>query len=74
MAFSSGARSAFELWGKRLLEKHAIAPSAARLVMPPCKSASRLSDQAQTLMAGHRHNPKTDEVVVSTWITRVSSR
>jgi hypothetical protein len=29
--FSGGARSAFKLKGKRLLEKHAIAPSAARL-------------------------------------------
>jgi hypothetical protein len=30
-AFSCGARSAFKLRRKRLLEKHAIAPSAARL-------------------------------------------
>src|SRR5688500_5286097 len=31
MAFSCGARSASKLKGKKLLEKHAIAPSAARL-------------------------------------------
>jgi hypothetical protein len=31
MAFSCGARSAFKVEGKELLEKHAIAPSAARL-------------------------------------------
>jgi hypothetical protein len=31
MAFSCGARSAFKLRGTRLLEKNAIAPSAARL-------------------------------------------
>jgi hypothetical protein len=31
VAFSCGARSAFKLRGKRLLEKHAIVPSAARL-------------------------------------------
>jgi len=31
LAFSCGARSAFDREGKRLLEKHAIAPSAARL-------------------------------------------
>ncbi len=31
LAFSCGARSAFKLKGKRLVEKHAIAPSAARL-------------------------------------------
>jgi hypothetical protein len=31
LAFSCGARSAFNREGKRLLEKHAIAPSAARL-------------------------------------------
>jgi hypothetical protein len=31
LAFSCGARSAFKLKEKKLLEKHAIAPSAARL-------------------------------------------
>src|SRR5688572_23508481 len=31
LAFSCGARSAFKAEGKRLLEKRAIAPSAARL-------------------------------------------
>jgi hypothetical protein len=31
MAVSSGAQAAFKLSGTRLLEKHAIAPSAARL-------------------------------------------
>jgi hypothetical protein len=31
LAFSCGARSAFGAEAKRLLEKHAIAPSAARL-------------------------------------------
>jgi hypothetical protein len=33
--FSCGARSAFKLSGKKLLEKHAIAPSAARLSYLP---------------------------------------
>ena len=35
LAFSCGARSASELKGIRLLEKHAIAPSAARLYIAP---------------------------------------
>ncbi len=38
MAFSCGARSARKLEGKRLLENHTIAPSAARLC-----STARLS-------------------------------
>ena len=40
-AFSCGARSAFKLRGKRILEKHAIAPSAARLCWIAASTNSR---------------------------------
>jgi hypothetical protein len=44
LAFTCGARSAFQAEGKKLLEKHAIAPSAASLCWaPPQKTSMQTS-------------------------------
>jgi hypothetical protein len=45
LAFSCGARSAFKLKGKGLLEKHAIARSAAGLVRFAVLPAPHLSEE-----------------------------
>ena len=50
MAFSCGARSAFKLSGKSLLEKHATAPSAARL----CSARLDLEESSLMITKLHR--------------------
>jgi len=59
-AFSCGARSAFKQHGRRLLEKHAIAPSAARLCYP-APHCSGFNCPAGTRKRGAHAAPTTSE-------------
>jgi len=57
LRFSCGARSASKLKEKKLLEKHAIAPSAARLCYASVDRATFADDSSMEYhQRGNKHN------------------